>query len=91
MGIKSNKLADGVGFEPTMTLPPCRFSRPVPSTTRPPIQTTFLIAYYFIVYDYLWADYRSNQSSLTKKHLEKMVRLLSTVLYDVVNWCRDTL
>ena len=32
-------VADGVGFEPTKTLPPCRFSRPVPSTTRPPIHS----------------------------------------------------
>src|SRR6516225_759947 len=31
------KLADGVGFEPTRRLRACRFSRPVPSTTRPPI------------------------------------------------------
>src|SRR5438876_12279793 len=32
------QLADGVGFEPTKDLRPCRFSRPVPSTTRPPIR-----------------------------------------------------
>ena len=32
-------LADGVGFEPTKPLPVCRFSRPVPSTTRAPIRT----------------------------------------------------
>src|SRR5438874_4987704 len=31
-------LADGVGFEPTKDFRPCRFSRPVPSTTRPPIR-----------------------------------------------------
>jgi hypothetical protein len=30
-------VADGVGFEPTRGLHPCRFSRPVPSTARPPI------------------------------------------------------
>ncbi len=30
-------LVDGVGFEPTVASPPRRFSRPVPSTTRPPI------------------------------------------------------
>ncbi len=35
-------LADGVGFEPTRRLPACRFSRPVPSTTRPPIQRSTL-------------------------------------------------
>src|SRR6516162_3741675 len=28
---------DGVRFELTIPLPVCRFSRPVPSTTRPPI------------------------------------------------------
>lgn len=33
-----NNMADGVGFEPTKELPPCRFSRPVPSTARPPIR-----------------------------------------------------
>ena len=27
-----------VGFEPTMELPPCRFSRPVHSTALPPVQ-----------------------------------------------------
>src|SRR5437867_3246115 len=32
------QLADGVGFEPTRDLRPCRFSRPVPSTARPPIR-----------------------------------------------------
>ncbi len=31
-------LAEGVGFEPTRRFPACRFSRPVPSTTRPPLQ-----------------------------------------------------
>jgi hypothetical protein len=31
-------LADGVGFEPTRGANPCRFSRPVPSTARPPIR-----------------------------------------------------
>ena len=29
--------ADGVGFEPTMHFRACRFSKPVPSTTQPPI------------------------------------------------------
>lgn len=33
-------MADGVGFEPTKELPPCRFSRPVLSTAQPPIQRT---------------------------------------------------
>ena len=31
-------VADGVGFEPTRRSHACRFSRPVPSTARPPIQ-----------------------------------------------------
>jgi hypothetical protein len=31
------KMADRVGFEPTMELPPCQFSRLVPSTTRSPV------------------------------------------------------
>ena len=30
-------MADGVGFEPTRRFGACRFSRPVPSTARPPI------------------------------------------------------
>ena len=30
-------MADGVGFEPTKGVNPCWFSRPVPSTARPPI------------------------------------------------------
>jgi hypothetical protein len=37
-------LADGVGFEPTRPLRACRFSRPVPSTARPPIQLFEAIA-----------------------------------------------
>ena len=36
--IASCKLAEGVGFEPTKSLRPCRFSRPVPSTTRSPLR-----------------------------------------------------
>src|SRR5579885_2497861 len=32
-----SEVADGVGFEPTRPLRTCRFSRPVPSTARPPI------------------------------------------------------
>jgi hypothetical protein len=32
------KMADGVGFEPTMGFHPCRFSRPVHSTALPPIR-----------------------------------------------------
>ncbi len=34
----NRELADGVGFEPTRGVTPCRFSRPVPSTTRAPIR-----------------------------------------------------
>ena len=30
-------MAEGVGFEPTRRFHACRFSRPVPSTTRPPL------------------------------------------------------
>ena len=33
-------LAEGVGFEPTRRSPACRFSRPVPSTTRPSLQAS---------------------------------------------------
>src|SRR3990167_1228320 len=35
------KMADGVGFEPTRRFHVCRFSRPVPSTARPPILMPF--------------------------------------------------
>src|SRR5215467_2974655 len=31
-------LAEGVGFEPTSDVSRCRFSRPVPSTARPPLR-----------------------------------------------------
>ncbi len=31
-------VAEGVGFEPTRRSPACRFSRPVPSTTRPSLR-----------------------------------------------------
>ena len=34
-------MAEGVGFEPTSDFHRCRFSRPVPSTARPPLQPFF--------------------------------------------------
>ena len=33
-----DSVAEGVGFEPTSDFRRCRFSRPVPSTARPPLQ-----------------------------------------------------
>src|SRR5216683_6454376 len=36
-----HELAEGVGFEPTSDVSRCRFSRPVPSTARPPLQPLF--------------------------------------------------
>ena len=39
VGVRKGELADGVGFEPTVRLHARRFSRPLPSTTRPPIQS----------------------------------------------------
>jgi hypothetical protein len=33
-----DSMAEGVGFEPTSDFRRCRFSRPVPSTARPPLQ-----------------------------------------------------
>jgi hypothetical protein len=33
-----DSLAEGVGFEPTNDFRRCRFSRPVPSTARPPLR-----------------------------------------------------
>ena len=35
------KLAEGVGFEPTVPLRALRFSRPTPSTTQPPLPISF--------------------------------------------------
>jgi hypothetical protein len=34
----ADSVAEGVGFEPTVTFRPRRFSRPVPSTARPPLR-----------------------------------------------------
>ena len=34
----NSAVADGVGFDPTRRSHACRFSRPVPSTARPPIR-----------------------------------------------------
>jgi hypothetical protein len=42
-------LAEGVGFEPTVTFQPRRFSRPVPSTARPPLQCHVLIMVLLII------------------------------------------
>jgi hypothetical protein len=36
--VKDEQMAEGVGFEPTSDLRRCRFSRPVPSTARPPLR-----------------------------------------------------
>src|SRR5437868_13346602 len=33
-------MAEGVGFEPTSDVSRCRFSRPVPSTARPPLRSS---------------------------------------------------
>jgi site-specific DNA recombinase len=38
-------MAEGVGFEPTRRSPACRFSRPVPSTTRPPLRLAAKMAH----------------------------------------------
>ena len=35
-------MEDGVGFEPTRRFHVCWFSRPVPSTTRPPVRASWL-------------------------------------------------
>lgn len=52
---KHQIMADGEGFEPSNGLPHCRFSRPVPSTTRPPIQhsysTTFCDESKYIIFE----------------------------------------
>ena len=37
VGDRESLMADGVGFEPTKGLHPCRFSRPVHSTALPPV------------------------------------------------------
>jgi hypothetical protein len=37
-----DSVAEGVGFEPTRDFHPCRFSRPVPSTARPPLQALLI-------------------------------------------------
>jgi hypothetical protein len=34
------QMAEGEGFEPSRRLRACRFSRPVPSTTRPPLRNS---------------------------------------------------
>ena len=38
-------MAERVGFEPTVPLPVRRFSRPLPSTTRPPLRIAMIIPY----------------------------------------------
>ncbi len=37
ISMRKNAMAERVGFEPTRRFPACWFSRPVPSTTRPPL------------------------------------------------------
>src|SRR5215469_5830785 len=36
--LANRHMAEGVGFEPTSDISRCRFSRPVPSTARPPLR-----------------------------------------------------
>src|SRR6266446_2469217 len=42
--VRSEKLAEREGFEPPIPFRVCRFSRPEPSTTRPPLR---LIQFYY--------------------------------------------
>ena len=37
------KLAESEGFEPPIRFPVCRFSRPVPSTTRPTLPDVYFL------------------------------------------------
>ena len=45
-GTDLSGMADGVGFEPTRRFHACRFSRPVPSTARPPIRLCHPASYH---------------------------------------------
>jgi hypothetical protein len=47
--------AEGVGFEPTSDVSRCRFSRPVPSTARPPLQALF--------FKHLWHQWSGRKRS----------------------------
>ena len=44
--INSRKMADRVGFEPTIGVNLCRFSRPVLSTTQAPVRQVMNILIY---------------------------------------------
>jgi hypothetical protein len=43
------EMADGVGFEPTRRFHACWFSRPVPSTTRPPVRRRTLQFFHLLI------------------------------------------
>ena len=59
-------MADGVGFEPTMGDNPCRFSRPVHSTTLPPIRNCCLLGRAYLVFlCYANAQRRTAQANKT--------------------------
>jgi hypothetical protein len=64
---KIDYLADGVGFEPTRSVNPCRFSRPVPSTARPPIH----ISDFTIVFTPIRETWRANATEIATERLNK--------------------
>ena len=44
--LKTQELAEGVGFEPTVRLPVRLISSQVPLTTQPPFQPLYLLCFY---------------------------------------------
>src|SRR5690242_16845227 len=71
-------LAEGVGFEPTSELPHCRFSRPVPSTARPPFRSgaTADATRRLIAAPRLWSRRTRVSTSFTPAHRGSLEPLL---------------
>jgi hypothetical protein len=82
---KNNVLADGVGFEPTRPLRACRFSRPVPSTARPPIQVFDFMGYTFD------RDLRTRGDATEIATRKRCVRVLSLANFYRTSWTRASI
>src|SRR5260370_8949854 len=69
--VRSEKLAEREGFEPPIPFRVCRFSRPEPSTTRPPLR---LIQFYYGLNFTAGRQARSNRVAYIIAHSQTMYR-----------------
>ena len=68
--LATKKLAEREGFEPSVGLTLRRFSKPVPSATRPPLRDYFLILFQWVMFlRYFWLSTQLYAHVLLRKLL----------------------